>query len=289
MAIIASPARPSDQSQYSWRGALVACGLNAIGMPLDLVVGGGVPQMPKWPSLASGAAGAVLAIVLLVRRRHPTLRLSTTVFVVNNAFILVGLWITSGAYAAAPGRWIPFQANKIGALAASVLSPDLVTGIIVIGGFVGMPVLRYLTLPADIRQRLPMGEPWVIFIYAIFALAMLGYRIHSVSLARRMLRVRTESIATQRLARTFLALRDFTNTPLQTIELAANVVRARCPQTAPLLDRIDRSLDRLYRLNRAFSVYESQIEWTDNDVSPDADAVVDRNATGAIDAREGLR
>ena len=33
--------------------------------------------------------------------------------------------------------------------------------------------------------------------------------------------------------------------------------------------RIDRSIDRLYRLNHAFSVYEAQIEWTDKDVSPD--------------------
>jgi hypothetical protein len=91
-----------------------------------------------------------------------------------------------------------------------------------------------------------------------------------------MLAIRTESIATQRLARTFLALRDFTNTPLQTIELAAKVVRARCPEMTPTLDRIDRSIDRLYRLNHAFSVYESQIEWTDKDVSPDPSVVVDR-------------
>ena len=91
-----------------------------------------------------------------------------------------------------------------------------------------------------------------------------------------MLRVRTESIATQRLARTFLALRDFTNTPLQTIELAAKIVRKRCPEMTPTLDRIDRSIDRLYRLNHAFSVYESQIEWTDKDVSPEPSVLVDR-------------
>ena len=98
----------------------------------------------------------------------------------------------------------------------------------------------------------------MIFIYALFALAMLGYRVHSVALSRRMLRVRTESLATQRLARTFLALRDFTNTPLQTIELAPKIVRKRCPEMTPTLDRVDRSIDRLYRLNHAFSVYESR-------------------------------
>jgi hypothetical protein len=265
----------AQQSQYSWRGALIACGLTAIGMPMDFAMAHNVPGMPIWPALMSTATGAVLAIVLLVHRRHPTIRVSMTVFMLNNAVILVALWITAGAYAAAPGRWIPFQANKLGALAAAVLSPDLVSGIVVIGGFVGMAVVRYFTLPVAQQQRLPIGEPWVIFIYALFALAMLAYRVHSVALSRRMLRVKTESLATQRLARTFLALRDFTNTPLQTIELAAKIVRKRCPEMTPTLDRVDRSIDRLYRLNHAFSVYESQIEWTDKDVSPDPSVLVD--------------
>jgi hypothetical protein len=268
-----SPHEP-PQSRYNWRGALVACCLNAIGMPLDLLLAGDIPGMPRWPPLTSSAVGVLLVIVLLARRRHPTVRLARTAFLVNTAIILVALWITSGAYAAAPGRWIPFQAHKIGALAAAVLAPDLVTGIIAIGGFVLTVLLRYLTLPGELQQRLPIAEPWAILIYGVFAFAILGYRLHSVSLARRVLRMRTEALATQRLARSFLALRDFTNTPLQTIELATNIVRKRCPELAPVVDRIDRSIDRLYRLNHAFSVYESQIEWTEEDLTPDPTALV---------------
>jgi hypothetical protein len=273
--MILAPPHESQQSQYRWRGTLVACGLNAAGMPLDIILArNDVPGMPVWPSLLSCAAGVLLAIIMVARRRHPTARLSATVFLINTLVILAALWITSGAYAAAPDAWIPFQANKMGALAAGVLAPDLATGVISIGGFVGMVVLRYAALPSALQQRLPIAEPWTIFIYAVFALAMLGYRVHSVALARRMLRIRTESIATQRLARTFLAMRDFTNTPLQTLELSAHILRARCPELEPVLDRVDRSIDRLYRLNRALAVYESRIEWTDDDLTPDPTVLV---------------
>jgi hypothetical protein len=272
--MIPAPPHESQRSQYSWRGTLVACGLNAAGMPIDILLSRDVPGMPSWPPLASSAAGVLLAIVMLVRRRHPTARLATTVFLLNTLVILASLWITSGAYAAAPGRWIPFQANKLGALAAGVLAPDLATGIVAIGGFVGMVALRYATLSSAQQQRLPMAEPWTIFIYAVFALAMLGYRVHSVALAKRMLRIRTDAIATQRLARAFLSLRDFTNTPLQTIELGSHIVRARCPEMGLVLDRIDRSINRLYRLNRALAVYESRIEWTPDDLSPDPAVLV---------------
>jgi hypothetical protein len=262
------------ESRYAWRGSLVACVLNAVGMPLDIMMARGIPNMPAWPPLMSSAAGLVLVSVLVARRRHPTIRLARTVFLLNTAVILVALWITSGAYAAAPGKWIPFQANKLGALAAGVLAPDLATGLISIGGFAGMALLRYAALPGWQQQRFPIGEPWTISIYAVFAIAMLGYRVHSIALSRRMLRVRTEFIATQRLAKTFLSLRDFTNTPLQTIELAAAIIRNRSPELGPVLDRIDRSLDRLYRLNHAFSVYESQLAWTEEDTSPDANVFV---------------
>jgi len=272
--MIPAATHETQRSQYSWRGALLACGLNAVGMPMDLLVSRDIPNMPAWPPFASSAAGAALAIVMLARRRHPTARLATTVFLLNTLAILVALWITSGAYAAAPGRWIPFQANKLGALAAGVLAPDLASGIIGIGGFVGMVLLRYATFPPALQRRLPIGEVWVIFIYAVFALAILGYRVHSVSLARRVLRMRTESIATQRLARAFLALRDFTNTPLQTIELSAHIMRARCPELAPVLDRVDRSLDRLHRLNHALAVYEARIDWTEDDLTPDPTVLV---------------
>jgi hypothetical protein len=269
--------RDSHESRYAWRGAMLACLLQAIGMPVDLLLTADLPGVRLWPPLMSSATGVLLAIVLLAYRRRPNVRLATTVFLVNTGVILVALWITSGAYAAAPGQWIPFQANKIGALAAAVLAPGLVTGLISISGFVGMVLLRYLTLPGDQQANLPISEPWAILIYAVFAVAILGYRVHSVSLSRRMFRMRTESVATQRMARTFLALRDFTNTPLQTIELATNIVRKRCPDLGPMLDRIDRSIDRLYRLNHALSMYESHLEWTDDEVSPDASGLVTRS------------
>lgn len=268
---------PSDDghnARNAWRGAVWACGLNVVGMPLDILIAWDVPDMPRWPPLVSSAAGVLLLIVLFASRRRPTARLARTTFLVNIAVMLAALWITSGAYAAAPGRWIPFQANKLGALAAAMLAPDLLTGSLAIAGFVGMALLRYLTLHQALQERFAIGEPWTVLIYALFAMALLAYRAQRIALARRMLRIRTESIATQRLARAFLALRDFTNTPLQTIELAAGILRKQHPELGPILDRIDRSVDRLYRLNNTFSVYESQIEWTEADLTPDPTALV---------------
>jgi hypothetical protein len=96
-----------------------------------------------------------------------------------------------------------------------------------------------------------------------------------------MLQARSESAAAERLARTFLALRDYTNTPLQTIELASRTIRARDGTLAPILDRIDRSLTRLLRLNQTFSAYEAHLDWSRRDVSLDPRGIIDQELKGA--------
>ena len=94
------------ESRYAWRGALIACLLNAIGLPLDTLLAEGVPGMPWWPSLMSSATGLLLVIALLTGRQRPTIRLAATAFLLNTVVILVALWITSGVFAAAPGKSI---------------------------------------------------------------------------------------------------------------------------------------------------------------------------------------
>ena len=62
----------------------------------------------------STRTGVLLAIVLLVHRRRPTIRVAMTVFMLNTAVILVALWITAGAYAAAPGQVDPVPGQQAG-------------------------------------------------------------------------------------------------------------------------------------------------------------------------------
>ncbi len=257
-----------------WQGALVAASLNATTLPLDLFLGRKIPDMPAWAPLGSAGIGLLLVAVLFVRRRTPSAAFNRTVFLLNLAAILGALWMTSGAFAAAVGRWVPFQANKLGTLATAMLAPDLASGLLGIGAFVAMVVLKYLTFSPEIVRQFPIGEPWTILIYGVFSAALLVYRLHAQGLERRVLTMRSETAATERLARTFLAVRDFTNTPLQTIELAAEVIRKREPTLGPIVDRIDRSVDRLFRLNHTFTTYESHLRWTSGDVSPDADALM---------------
>jgi hypothetical protein len=268
---------PAELAQrHAWRGALVAAALNAVAMPVDSLLGRAVPGLPLWPNLLSAGIGAALVVVLVLRRKSTTVPWAALAFLVNTAATLIALWVTSAVWANASPRWIPFQANKLGALAAALLAPELGSGLGAIGAYVAMVPLRYLTFSPAVWRTFAAGEPWTILIYGLFGVALLVYRLQGQALERRVLRLYSENAATERLARTFLAVRDFTNTPLQTIELATEAIRKTHPELGPTLDRIDRSVDRLFRLNHTFSAYESHLKWTADEVSMDTDALVGR-------------
>ncbi len=70
-----------------------------------------------------------------------------------------------------------------------------------------------------------------------------------------MLRVQAEASATEHLARTVLRLCDYSNTPLQTIAFATELLRARDPELAPMLDRLARAAQKLTAFSHALARY----------------------------------
>jgi hypothetical protein len=231
--------------------------------------------MPWYPGAMSAVVGVALIVLLLLRRDRPTVRLGSAAFLINTIAILAGLWVTSGYFAAAVTCWTPFQANKLGALAVSMLAPRLRVGMVCIAGYVGMAIGKFYVLAPAIQQGFPMGEPWLILFYGGFGGVLLVYRLRSVALERETLRLHAETMAAQHLARAFLRLRDYANTPIQTIQLTADFVRVHSPDLGPALDRLDRATRGLTELSRALTRYESALRWSPDDESPDTAALIE--------------
>ena len=256
--------------RHAWRGAFVAAVLNAVGMPFDLFLARDIPNMPLYPSLMSALVGIGLAVFLLIQRERATVRLGSVAFLINIFAMLVALWITSGYWASAGRSWTPFQANKLGILAVPLLAPQLGVGLAAIAGFTAMAIGKFYVLDPDIQRGLPVGEPWLILIYALFGGVLLVYRLRSMVLEREMLRLHAEAAAAEQLARTLLRLRDYANTPIQTITLTAELIRVSNPELKPALVRLERAVEKLTALSSALTRYESAHKWSPGDESLDA-------------------
>jgi hypothetical protein len=268
---------PRDlDATHAWRGAFVAATLNAVAMPGDFLLARDIPNMPWYPSAVSALVGVGLLVVLLIRRQRATVRLGSVVFLVNTVAILVALWITSGYWAAADKPWTPFQANKLGSLAVALLAPKLGVGLASIAGFAATAVGKFYVLDPGTQSRFPVGEPWVILFYALFGSVLLVYRLRGGTLERETLRLQAEAAAAEELARTFLRLRDYANTPIQTIALSVELIRVRHPELKPDIGRLERAVEKLIELSRALTRYESAHKWSPGDTSPDAATLTEK-------------
>ena len=75
-------------------------------------------------------------------------------------------------------------------------------------------------------------------------------------------------------ARVLLAVRDLSNTPVQTIAFAAAAARRMHPDIGPLMDRVDRSLGKLRALDRQLRGHDDSVQWTQRDESIDARSII---------------
>jgi hypothetical protein len=249
-------------------------------MSVDFLLSRDIPTMPLYPYAMSVLVGIGLMVFLLVRRQRATVRLGSAVFLVNMVTIMVALWITNGYWATTGRPWTPFQANKLGALAVAMLAPQLGVGLVSIAGFAATAIGKVYFLDPDIQRGFPVGEPWFVLIYALFGGVLLIYRLRGLALEREMLRMQAESAAAEQLARTFLRLRNYTNTPLQTIAFTTELLRAKHDDLKHILDRLERAGDKLTELSLALNRYESAHRWSPGEESLEA-AIMDERMFGS--------
>jgi hypothetical protein len=257
-------------ARRAWQGAFSAAFLNAMGMSVDFFLARDIPTMPMYPYAMSVLGGIGLGVFLLIRRPRATVRLASTVFLVNNVAILAALWISSGYWATTGSAWTPFQANKLGALAVAMLAPQLGVGLVSIAGFAAIAIGKFYVLDPQIHRGFPVGEPWFVLIYALFGAVLLIYRLRGMVLERNMLRAQAEAIAAGQLARTLMRVRNYTNTPIQTIAFTTELLRAKTHDLKPILDRLERAVDKLTECSRLLGSYENAHTWSRGDESLEA-------------------
>jgi len=266
------------RAQTAWRNAVVAVFLNIVGMALELLVVRTIPHVPAWPPVMSIGAGFVLLGILLAHRDHPSARLGHAVFLLNVLVTLTALWLVDAGYASSGRTWAPFQEYKLAMVTVAVLAPEGWVGLISITAYAAAAIVQLATFPPSVHAHLALGEPWATIAFATFAFVLLWYRLARAALELEHAITREKLVSTEHFAKVLLAVRDLANTPLQTIAFAAETAREMHPDVGPVMDHVERALDKLRVLDERLRKHDRAVTWTTGDESFDAGAV----ASGAI-------
>jgi hypothetical protein len=227
--------------------ALVFCGAS-----LAVVVW---PATRTFHLLMGGLAAFLLLVVLLTPRRWSR-EVGTSVFLLVVAVVLGTAWLVDDAAIRAGRVFEPFVVCKLGGLIVALLAPeDLLVSLPALAAFTVLPIVRTYTWPPSVRASLPMPEPWTTLFYLLVALVLLFHRRHQLATHSQMVRAQEQASAYERLMRKFLAVRDISNSPLQTIEHTLALLPTKCADASRELGRLRRSLDRLRELSSVLESY----------------------------------
>jgi hypothetical protein len=266
-----------NRDYVAWRGALIAALLNVVGWPFELLMSRGDPGVQQWPALVGAGVGLAIAIVLVVARRRCDARLASILFLVNSLSIAACLAVVNWGFANGARPWSPFQANKLGILTVGLLTPELWVGLVSIAAYTGSALVEWTLFSPEVRHHVELGEPWATAVIGLFGVVLLIQSVRRYDLEFRAALAEANAHAAERLARTLLGVRDFANTPLQTITATAAELAERHPELRDQNARMMRAIDRLRELNRLLSKHEAEMDWRDGAESFDPERLLDQS------------
>jgi hypothetical protein len=243
-------AKRDAQAILSWRAAVSLAALVAVFQIFGQLDFPGAGAAVRYSRLAVLTWELALLAYLIPQRRRPRLGPSLFCFGIAPLPLLVAFWLVEQERSM---RGLPvelfFRENFMSVLIAAMTPPIAWISLVAIGAFTVQNVLLFVLRPIPLVPEVTRGEPWVVLFIGTCSVLLAFYRAHRTRSVVELIVMRERAVALERLTRSFVAVRDFANTPLQTLEVATSLLAVRCPQGRQLLERMARAVARLRGLN----------------------------------------
>jgi hypothetical protein len=258
----------TDEPLESWRAAIALSVLLVfVGMSSGLIARRLLGTI-QWQNLQAMLVGVSAVAFLMLRRSRGHKGLTLSFMVVASSFMLL---MTMNQFVAQEVTWPfpPLFGHKVGLVAIALLSSSTAIGLVLVAAF-SLNAAVVSSYPGAASPALGI-EPWTTLIVGIGAVGILLYRSRARRRRYTLLQEDSRQAAAQQMARTFIAIRDMANTPLQTLSLSCDLLATRIPDE-PLLQTMKRSLEQLGRLNEIILGEEEKLahDWRETDASFDA-------------------
>lgn len=244
-------------SRSAWLGAVLAALFTIAGMLIEMRISLDVADIPRWQAKATALIALATLALLVARRRKPNAALITATFVINALATLITLYVTNPYYAMAASSWVPFQGNKLACLLVALLSPSFAIGFLAMLMFGGAGALQHHGFSPELQAKVGLTEPWMTWAFVMAGIVALVFRFGKMNLERTLLKAEAEAAAATRIAHMLLGIRDLMNTPLQSLEIATELLEDRGDDK--VLERIRRAVKSLREVNDAIVEIEAKL------------------------------
>lgn len=204
----------------------------------------------------------ILAYALFTKRKWTQFH-GPFLFVILFIPLMVIGWFNQIAIASSDVLWKPFGGFPpiFFALSILVAGSYLVNFILMAIFTIEVAALWFYLMPQFQKNVLLSGEPYDVMLFAISAFCLLLFRYQDERTFRKLMKQQARSEFIENLARTFLSLRDRSNTPLQALYFLVEILKRKRTVTDQDIEIFEKSIQRLNQLNKKLIRYESHVPW----------------------------
>jgi hypothetical protein len=233
-------------------------GLALVTLLVSLVAAldyGQLPGISLWQDLQLAIVSAAMVGCLLLEGKRPRPMVCRVAFVIIVVSTLVTMTVNQQQLALSGYPLLPLVGHKAMLLTIGTVAPGLWLGAISIVAITVAAIVQATALPGEAFSG---GEPLLTCLIAGVSTGLLVARLRARAVERALANSLAEARAAERLAATYVAIRDLANTPLQTLELSTKLLELREDVDAALVARMRRALDQLERLSEVLVAEEER-------------------------------
>ena len=226
----------------------------------------------------------VVAFSFFVTSKLP--RLKAKYCVILNAFMALCVLLPSSQTAmVAAQNNLPisyFGTYKVMAVIVALLAPfPHYAGYILLSFCLLIPPIQVLLFSPEIIHASAHYEPWITMCYALVAFLVLHHRISTLKLHANLIESQTKEKSLRDFADVAMALRDLTNTPLQSLDLLTDLLREEKISQKQASELLSRTTYRLRDLMQVLSEQQKKISHQQAQESMNSMDII-RQAFGSI-------
>lgn len=214
-------------------------------------------------TLAVLACLLVLYAVLSALRNHPRAETISAAIFVSVTLVLIG-WTAFNheQYVRHHLPHEPFLGIKVIALFLPLFCPPKRwVARVTLPLLAVAAVIQFFSWPQEVRMQAGVQEPWATVAFVILSGITYRFRLNFAEL-RLAQRVTAErNLLLQRIAHVLMGTKHLMNTPLQTLEVALDVIRKERPLAADLSTSIENSFESIRRIATTLSFADPHVTW----------------------------
>lgn len=256
--------RSYPSAPHIWRAtlSLTACGIVCSFM---LVIG----LFSKMPQIAFHTSFILLTcltsqILLWVFRKTRPLHLASWLYMANVWVALATVTLNHEFFVR---NNLPFGAFLGVKMMAAIIALQTPMVRWVGGGclfaLAAVPFLQYFHWLPEIRQNFSSSEPWITLAIVTCASFIYFHRLNFFAVVEKKAKLEASATELRRFTHLLLGAQHLTNTPLQVIEGTTQLIRDQHPQTAPLVEKIEKAFVPIQNISQLMSFGNKHISWSE--------------------------